>query len=97
VVTAVALQSGPAFAEFPRNPVLELQDEAGEWSEPPLVERPLERWRTVEALMSRPVEASHVLRFAPRRAAGFRVTLASEGMFTAPWTIAEVRAYSTCR
>jgi hypothetical protein len=96
-VTAVVLQSGPAFAEFPRNPVLELQDEAGEWIEPALVDRPLERWRTVEALMTRPLEAPYVLRFAPRRVTGFRLTLASEGMFTAPWTIAEMRAYATCR
>jgi hypothetical protein len=96
-VTAVALQSGPAFAEFPRNPVLELQDEDGTWGEPALVERPLERWRTVEALLSRPIDAPYVMRFAARRAAGFRVTLASEGMFTAPWTIAELRAYAACR
>jgi hypothetical protein len=96
-LTAVALQSGPAFAEFPRNPVLELQDEAGDWSEPTLVDRALERWRTVEALMTRPMDAAYVLRFAPRRATGLRVTLASEGMFTAPWTIAEMRAYAACR
>jgi len=96
-LTAVALQSGPAFAEFPRNAVLELQDEAGEWSEPALVDRALERWRTVEELMTRPMEAAYVFRFARRRAVGLRVTLASEGMFTAPWTIAEIRAYATCR
>jgi len=77
--------------------VLELQDEAGEWSEPALVDRALERWRTVEELMTRPVEAAYVFRFARRRAVGLRVTLASEGMFTAPWTIAEIRAYATCR
>jgi hypothetical protein len=51
----------------------------------------------VEALMTRPLEAPYVLRFAPRRATGFRLTLASEGMFTAPWTVAEVRAYARCR
>ena len=97
-VSAVVLQSGADFVEFPRNPVLELQDEAGEWVEPALVDRPLERWRTVEALMTRPLEAPcNVLRFAPRRATGFRLTLASEGMFTAPWTVAKVRAYARCR
>ena len=96
-LSAVALQSGAAFAEFPRNPVLELQDEGGEWVEPTLVDRPLERWRTVEALMTRPMEAPYVLRFAKRRVTGFRLTLASEGMFTAPWTVAEVRAYADCR
>jgi hypothetical protein len=96
-VTAVALQSGAAFGEFPRNPVLELQDEGGGWSAPPPLDRPLERWRTLEALMSRPFEAPYVMRFAPRRAVGFRVTLASEGMFTAPWTVAELRAYGDCR
>jgi hypothetical protein len=96
-LTAVALQSGSAFAEFPRNPMLELQEETGEWIQPELVDRPLERWRTMEALMTRPIEAPYVLRFAPRRATGFRVTLASEGMFTAPWTVAEVRAYARCR
>jgi len=57
----------------------------------------LERWRTVEELMTRPVEAAYVFHFARRRAVGLRVTLASEGMFTAPWTIAEIRAYATCR
>src|SRR5204862_248294 len=54
-LTAVALQSGPAFAEFPRNPMLDLQDETGEWAQAALVERPLERWRTMEALMTRPI------------------------------------------
>jgi hypothetical protein len=96
-LSAVALQSGAAFAEFPRNPVLELQGEGGEWVEPALVDRPLERWRTVEALRTRPIEAPYVLRFAKRRVTGFRLTLASEGMFTAPWTVAEVRAYADCR
>jgi hypothetical protein len=43
------------------------------------------------------MEALHVLRFASRRATGLRLTLASEGMFTAPWTVAEVRAYADCR
>jgi hypothetical protein len=37
------------------------------------------------------------MRFARRRATGFRNTLASEGMFTAPWTVAELRAYGDCR
>lgn len=96
-LTAVALQSGAAFGEFPRNPVLELQGENGEWFEPPPVDPPLERWRTIQALMSRPLEAPYVMRFARQRAVGFRVTLASEGMFTAPWTVAEVRAYADCR
>ena len=96
-VTAVALQSGSAFAEFPRNPTLELREESGEWTQPPLLERPLERWRTIEALMTRSTDAPYVLRFAPRRVTAFRITLASEGMFTAPWTVAEVRAYSRCR
>jgi hypothetical protein len=61
------------------------------------VDRPLERWRTLAALMSRPLEAPYVMRFARQRAVGFRVTLASEGMFTAPWTVAELRAYADCR
>jgi hypothetical protein len=76
--------------------MLELQEETGELSQPALMQRPLERWRTMEALMTRPIEAPYVLRFAPHRASGFRITLASEGMFTAPWTVAEVRAYARC-
>jgi len=96
-LSAVALQSGADFGEFPRNPVLELQDERGEWSEPPLVDRALERWRTLDGLMRDPVRAPYVLRFAPRRATGLRVTLASEGAFTAPWSVAELRAYAACR
>lgn len=96
-LAAVVLQSGDDFGEFPRNPVLELQDERGQWSEPALVDRPLERWRTLEALMRDPVRAPYVLRFARQRATGFRVTLASEGAFTAPWSVAELRAYADCR
>jgi hypothetical protein len=96
-LAAVALQSGAAFGEFPRNPVLELQDEDGAWFEPMLVDRPLERWRTIDALTKDPLEAPYVMRFGRRRAAGLRITLASEGMFTAPWTVAELRAFGECR
>ena len=55
-VTAVALQSSPAFAEFPRTRA-GAPGRGCEWSQPPPVERPLERWRTMEALMTRPIEA----------------------------------------
>ncbi len=96
-LSAVVLQGGAAFGEFPRNPVLELQDAAGAWSEAELIDRPLERWRTLDALMKTPVQAPYVFRFARRRATGLRITLASEGTFTAPWTVAELRAFRDCR
>jgi hypothetical protein len=96
-LAAVALQSGADFGEFPRNPVLELQEESGEWKEPALLDRPLERWRTLDALMRDPLRAPYVLRFPSQRATGIRITLASEGAFTAPWTVAELRAYADCR
>ena len=96
-ISAVALQSGSDFGEFPRNPVLELQDESGDWAEPTLLDRPLERWRTIDALRRDPLSAPYVLRFATQRARGLRITLASEGAFTAPWTVAELRGYAGCR
>jgi hypothetical protein len=96
-ISAVVLHTGAAFGEFPRNPILELRDADGGFSEPILLDRPLERWRTIEALLTDPVQAPYVMRFAPRQATGFRVTLLSEGMFTARWTVAELRAYRDCR
>lgn len=96
-LAAIALYSGRDVAEFPRNPLLELRDDTGRWTSPALLGQGIERWRTLEALMTNPREAPFVFRFAQQRATALRITLASEGQFTAPWTVAELRAFGGCR
>jgi hypothetical protein len=98
-VSALTIDLWYPHAEFPRNLVVFLQGEEGGLERVPYEDGPDVRNATIDALVSRPREATMVLRLKPARARAFRlmVGLRERDPAWAAFSVPEVHAYRECR
>jgi hypothetical protein len=98
-LSAVAVDMWYPHTEFARNLVLVLRGSEGGWHRVRYADGPQERGALIAALVSRPREASMVLRFAPESVKAFRLMVGwreADPSWPA-FSVPELHAYRECR
>lgn len=98
-ISAIKLEVGSPYEEFPRNLQVEAVGTDGGWEPWPFDDSIDARWSDLQALLERPRDAGMILRLTPRATRGIRLSIARRGWDDAwpQWRIAELRLFRTCR